>query len=189
MMRVVIDTNVLIALLEDPSSCDYRAKGLLEQIQANKGELIIPTVVVAEYLSAAGSAGSVLLGMLEHNRHVRIAPFDMKAAVECAAMHRTAIGLGEKRRPLAAATPWQKVKVDRQIVAIAKSLNASVVTMDGDIVSIASAANVSCQRLTDLPIPISARQMLIPTLPSVSTEKVSRRVTAPKALPPPSSTG
>ncbi len=47
-----------------------------------------------------------------------IADFDMMAAVEVAAMTRDAIRAGDKKD--GSTSPWQKVKIDRQIIAIAR---------------------------------------------------------------------
>ena len=63
-------------------------------------------------------------------------PFETRAAIEVALMTRNAKSGGDKKGGLDA--PWAKVKFDRQIVAIAKVVQASAIyTDDGDIVSIA----------------------------------------------------
>ena len=118
-MRVLVDTNALIYLLDkrSPRNIQDRLKGLIEDIDKTRGQLIIPTLVVTEYLVGAGSAGKALLDALMSSRFVLVAPFDHVAAEECAAMQAIANATGNKRHPLGRNTAWQKVKVDRQIVA------------------------------------------------------------------------
>jgi hypothetical protein len=48
---------------------------------------------------------------------VKIRPFGERAAVETAAMTREALVAGDKRDGSEA--PWQKVKVDRHVIAVA----------------------------------------------------------------------
>ena len=56
-----------------------------------------------------------------------------RAAIETAAATLAAVGRGDKRSGLAD-SPWQKLKIDRQIVAIAKSRGIRVIySTDGDM--------------------------------------------------------
>jgi predicted nucleic acid-binding protein len=165
-LNTVIDANGLIYLLDrrDVGLRD-RMKGLLQQIEAARGQLVIPTPVIAEYLAHAGTAGQAILSALIRNKFVTVAPFDHRAAVECAELDATAKKTGNKRHPLGHDVLWQKVKVDRQVVAIAKVWAADVVAEDRDIINIAKAAGVSCRRISSLPLPASLAQMqLLPQL-------------------------
>lgn len=94
-------------------------KGLIEDIDKSNGKLIIPAQAVGEYVAGAGPAGQTILDGLLKNRRIRGESFDYKAAIECAFMERAAKASGNKRAPLSHDALWQKVKVDRQIVAIA----------------------------------------------------------------------
>ena len=160
-MRVLLDTNVLIHLLDKraPKDIQDRLKGLLEDVENARGRVIIPALVVAEYLIKAEAAGKALLDALLRSRFVEIAPFDHVAAVECAAMQEAASATGNKRAPLGRDIAWQKVKVDRQIVAIAKVRADRIVADDKEIHELAAAASITVQRVSDLPLPVWAQQL------------------------------
>ena len=187
-MRALIDTNALIYLLNPntPRSLADRMKGLLEDIESSRGKLIIPAQVVGEYISGTGLAGEQILSQLSKSRSVEIASFDHVAATECAMMEREAIVTGNKRAPLARNTIWQKVKVDRQIVAIAKVKSVDlIVSSDGDIPTLAKALGLNCMRVEDLALPQWAMQMSIdeaikkPALVSIANLSVSQSAPSP----------
>jgi hypothetical protein len=128
---VVIDSTNLLLLLRPgtpvPSGLDGkpvdRAKEridyLVHRLDKGKVKIIIPTPALSEALVKAGAAASQQI-VEELQKHVvfSIEPFDTRAALEVAAMTRAALASGNKKGSSTA--PWQKVKFDRQIVAIAK---------------------------------------------------------------------
>ena len=136
-MRVLLDTNGLIYLLDRraPQHIQDRLKGLLQEVEKARGQVVIPTLVVSEYLVNAGQAGKALLASLLSSRYVLVAPFDHLAAEECAVMQAAANTTGNKRHPLGRDVAWQKVKVDRQIVAIAQTRSASIVADESDVLA------------------------------------------------------
>jgi predicted nucleic acid-binding protein len=164
LMKVLIDSNALIALLDPrvPKNLADRMKGLLEDIDRSNGKLIIPAQVVGEYVAGAGPAGQTILAGLLRSRRIEVASFDHVAAIECALMDRLAQTTGNKRAPLARDAIWQKVKIDRQIVAIAKVHRVDmIVSTDGDIPKLAKAVNIRSVPVNDLPLPVWARQLQI----------------------------
>lgn len=160
-MRVLLDTNALIYLLDKrtPSHVQDRLKGLIQDVEKARGQLVIPTLVVSEYLVNAGPSGRALLAALMNSRFIDVAPFDHVAAEECALMHIAAVAAGNKRHPLGREVAWQKVKIDRQIVAIAKARRASIVANDVDVIAIATACGVRVSQVESLPIPAWALQL------------------------------
>jgi predicted nucleic acid-binding protein len=81
-----------------------------------------------------------------------IASFDALAAIEVAAMTRTAISRGDKKS--GSQETWAKVKYDRQIVAIARVAQASVIYSDDrGIRALAKGAEISVVGIADLPLP------------------------------------
>jgi hypothetical protein len=67
-------------------------------------------------------------------------------------MTRAAIEAGGKRGK--AKGPWSKVKVDRQIVAIAKVHGAETIySDDGDVRSLGEDSGIAVTRIVDLPVP------------------------------------
>jgi hypothetical protein len=105
---------------------------LLRTLESAKTKIVVPTPALAEVLVHAGSAGPQYLDRINHNAAFKVVDFDQRAAVEVAFMTEQAIKRGDKRNGLQAA--WAKVKYDRQIVAIAKVQNASMIySDDGDM--------------------------------------------------------
>jgi len=158
----------------------------LEDIDRANGQLIIPVQVVGEYTSGADKAGQEVLAKLLGNRRIKVANFDHVAAVECAMMDKIAISSGgHKRAPLTRDISWQKVKVDRQIVAIARVLKVDrIISTDGDIPKIAEALGMPCIAVEDLPLPAWAAQVHIDEIlstPEISIQPDTQRLKhAPK---------
>lgn len=190
-MRVLLDTNALIHLLNPRTAPQIRdrLRGLLEDIEHSRGQVILPAPVIAEYLVNAGVPGKALLATLLRNRYVTIAPFDHLAAEECAAMHAAAKTRGHKRHPLPQDADWQKVKVDRQIVAIAKVRAQQIVADDKDIHALAALEHLPVRRVASLPLPAWAQQMSLDDVqtssqPSMPSSKPGRRIAIRRRQPP-----
>lgn len=103
----------------------------------------------------AGEAGPDWLRILSSRRFFRIIDFDVRAAVEFAAMQneKTRSGAGKKT------TTRAKAKFDDQIVAIARVERASVIySSDSDIVRLAS-GEINVVRVSNLSLPLEDPQM------------------------------
>jgi len=168
---VVIDaTNLLLMLRPDtpvPAGPDglpiqkpkERIEYLVQQLSKAKTQIIIPTPALSEALVRAGAAASQqIVDHLQRYSVFRIEPFDTRAAIEVAAMTRTALDSGKKRGP--SSSTWAKVKYDRQIVAIAKVAGATTIySDDGDVATLAKAAKINVVGLADLPLPPEDAQL------------------------------
>jgi predicted nucleic acid-binding protein len=169
-MIIVVDSTSLALLInptasppKDPSTGDSlkfakeRIELLVASLTANDS-LVVPTPVLAEVLvKAEDGAPEVLRQILGSNR-VRIAPFDTRAATEIAGMTRAAIEAGDKRA--GSDQPWQKVKFDRQIIAIARVAGASkIYSDDKDLANFARVLGIEVVSTWDLPIPESAENL------------------------------
>ena len=169
-MNVVLDNNALVYLLNPRAPRDVKArlKGMLAGVEASRGQVLIPTPVLTEYLSHAPQQElrQKFMAAFRSSRWVSVVSFDELASDECAAMHIRAKSEGDKRVPLDASTAWQSVKIDRQIVAIAKVRKAMIVTGDDDVLKVAAWAGIEAVRAEDLPIPESERQLRIAGVPS-----------------------
>lgn len=162
---VIFDANFLLLLLDpdadipaDPATgqpltrAKERVEHLIAGLSTQRETIGIPTPVVAEILVHAGLAGPEYLGIIGNSSHFRILPFDLRAAVETAAMTAAAITGGDKRAGSAA--PWQKVKVDRQIAAISIMECASTVYADDQgVVRLAKVAGLTTVSSWELPLP------------------------------------
>jgi hypothetical protein len=114
--------------------------------------LIIPTPALAEVLLRVGDGAPALLEALGGMARVRIRPFGELAAIETAVMTREAIEAGDKRGGSDAA--WQKVKVDRQIIAVARAEGASKIYADDrGLISFAKRLGMEVFSTWDLPLP------------------------------------
>jgi hypothetical protein len=80
--------------------------------------MILPTPVLSEFLILAGKEAPAYLDKLSGMKNILIKPFDQVAAIELAAIEVEDRGRGDKRG--GSASPWAKLRFDRQIVAIAK---------------------------------------------------------------------
>lgn len=80
--------------------------------------IIVPTPVLAEILVVADLGGPQTLAEISKSARIRTKAFGDRAAIETAALTQEAVLRGDKRSGSAA--PYQKIKVDRQIIAIAR---------------------------------------------------------------------
>ena len=116
--------------------------------------LIISTPVLAEVLVRAGDGAPGILEALAGMGRIKVKPFGQRAAVETAMMTQQAIDAGDKKAGSGA--PWQKVKVDRQIIAVARVEGATAIySDDGDLIAFAKALGMEVVSTWTLPLPES----------------------------------
>lgn len=126
--------------------------GLLLSGMEARDAIIVPTPVLAEILVKAGDGAPDVLIELQGLARVRLVAFDERAAVETAMMTREALAVGDKRG--GSAEPWQKVKIDRQIVAIARVHGASKIYADDlGLVGFAKSLGMDTISSWNLPLP------------------------------------
>jgi hypothetical protein len=125
---------------------------LIDEVERRRGTVLIPTPALAEVLVKAGDAGPTFLERLNSSARFKVADFDQRAAVEVAAMTRDAIRAGDKSAGVT--EPWQKVKYDRQIVAIARVNGASALYADdGGVAAFGNLIGLKVIRTWELPLP------------------------------------
>ena len=166
MSAVVFDADFLTLLFHptanppvDPKTgkpvdfAQQRIEALIEQLHKDGDRIVIPAPALAEFLVVVGDAGSDYLARIDRSARFEVASYDERAAVETAIALRAAIGAGDKKSGLAK-TPWQKLKIDRQIVAVAKSRGIRVIySTDHDVVVLARESGLEARHVADLPIP------------------------------------
>ena len=155
-MPIAFDANILIDLLDRRIKGDRRAKldNLIEELQKKRTKILIPTPALTELLVHAGKAREAIHQELSCNSLFQITPFDSRAAMECALLLEEALSAGERRQ-----VTKTKFKFDWQIVAIAKSHDATVIYSDDtDIARYGKRANLIVIRTDDLPLPASELQ-------------------------------
>lgn len=131
-----------------------RIQHLLDTLNTDNETIIIPAPVLAEFLILVDQDGPEYLATIKTLKTMRVEPFDERAAIELATMELAARKLGDKRGGLK--SPWQKVKVDRQIVAIAKIHGATrIYSDDPDVKNIAAKVGIAVTHTWELPLPPS----------------------------------
>jgi hypothetical protein len=159
-MRKVIFDTIFLSLLfyqndrfpEDPSTGvpvtnpRERIEYLIEALEEQEAKILIPAQAIAELLAVAGPAGSLYLDELHGNSVFEIVPYDERAAIENGALEAS----GARR---VGDSPRQKIKVDRQIVAIAK-IHAvdAIYSDDRDIKLLGSDLGIKVIKVSELPL-------------------------------------
>lgn len=144
------------------------SSNLIDDLDSAKERIIIPAPALSEFLVLAGSDGPKYLAELSLLSHVYVLPFDQMAAVELAAIELLARGKGHKRHPLPSTTPWQKVKLDRQIVAISKLHHVTTIYSDDqDVRNIADDLGIKTIATWELPLPMSKTPLLDDSGPGI----------------------
>ena len=157
-MRVAFDTVMLAAYLHPearfPPSFDRlpERKYLVRTLDARNATIIIPTPALSEFLVLAANQGPEYVSQLADSSVFRIEPFDQMAAIEAADAQIRATENGDKRG--GSTGRWQVVKVDRQIVAIAKVRKVDVLYAgEKDVRNLAATMGVVVQGPETLPLP------------------------------------
>lgn len=180
---IVVDANFIIAYCSIKTSPDDRARieHFIERVEKAKAKVVFPMVAVAEFLVGADLAGVDFLNTLDRNAHIQMADFNRAAAFELAQIDRAAIGSGDKKDE--SEEPWQKIKTDRQIVAIGKAQGAKlVISNDKNVRNNALRVNIQAMKIQELTLPDSARQMHLVPLPTKSNPKAKPKLTQLKAI-------
>lgn len=155
-MKIALDCNALIELSrpDDPVS-QFR---FLHLIKEQDAVLVVPTPVVAEFLVRAEAEGVEWLSTQRKRRNFILGAFDYRAAQECALLEQQAVAAGMKR-PVKQDSR-QKIKVDRQILAIARVAECELImSADGGLRAMATWLELPCQRVDELPLPPEDAQL------------------------------
>lgn len=140
-MTAVIDATTLLLFLnpeakpplkpgldEELPFAKERVDYLIATLEQDGTKIIIPTPALSEILVRSEDAAPEYLAILNHSSRFKIVDFDQIAAIELAALNREAIAAGGKKD--GSDQPWQKIKFDRQILAIARVARADTIYSD-----------------------------------------------------------
>jgi predicted nucleic acid-binding protein len=134
-----------------------RIEKLQEDLDSESERIILPTPVLSEFLILAGRDGPGYLEKLSGMKNILVKSFDQVAAIELAAVE-VEDRLREGKRA-GSASPWAKLRFDRQIVAIAKTNGARrIYSDDEDVMKFARRLGIEVIRTWELPLP-SAKQI------------------------------
>lgn len=152
---IVFDTNVLISLVTEKESSELyeRITGLIEDLVKSKTPIGIAAPSWSEFLCGTDIATFPIISMMKKRSVIRILPFDEVAAFEAALIHRGAISSGNKKG--ASKKQWQAIKVDRQILAIARQHQVKVIyTDDGEMIAEATRLGIEAIRPSEIPLKV-----------------------------------
>lgn len=169
---VLFDNNVLCLLLHpeaevpnDPATsapivgASERVKFLVERLQSRGVVIVIPAPVMSEFLTFAAPE---YLAELNQSMWFEIAPFEQRAAIEAAVALRRALAPGGEGKKLGSESSWQKIKVDRQVVAIGKAWGVTeIYSTDRDVINLARESKLLGIHVADLPMPPAEQQQQI----------------------------
>lgn len=149
-MKVVLDANALITWATSKNEMDT---GRLNALFNKASAVFVPTPALAEFLVGAQGQEYAWLSGMERKSRFKLLPFDRRAAVECAQLEQCARAQGIGKQGGSSA-PWQKVKIDRQILAISLVNQADLlICMDKNLVSMAAHCNLKTASVEDLETP------------------------------------
>ena len=121
---------------------------LMDSVAEARGRIIIPTPALAEVLVRGGSAAPGWLQILNGKRHIRIADFDQRAAVEFAALRAAQIKAGTRHTQ-----PRWKARIDEQIAAIAVIEGATTIYSDDADIGRLAEGRFTVIGIADMPLP------------------------------------
>ena len=155
-MKVAFDASFLVFLFNRRAGSSVqraaeRVDGLIESLSDKRAKIIIPTPALTEVLMAGKFTVQVYIETLKKFAAFQIRAYDERAAIELAARY---VSTKKTNKNRAKQAPWNKVKFDRQIVAIAKIQGASAVYSDDEQVrEFAIECGMDAYGLADVSIP------------------------------------
>lgn len=144
---MVVFDNTMLALLwlsdpgvpKDPdtgrelTAYKDRVDYLIKTLVKSKTTILIPTPALSELLTVVNHDMTPVLQQIKSSKNFKVVDFDTRAAIEAAAMSKEALQSGDKKS--GSKKPWQHVKIDRQIIAIARVNGAEKIYSDDGGVS------------------------------------------------------
>lgn len=184
---IVVDSNFIISYItKKDTTPDDRARidHFISEVDKLKVKIIFPMISISEFLVKADRASVAFLDELQRKSTVFVADFDRGAAHELAKMERDALA-GPDGKRAGSEEPYQKIKVDRQIVAIGLAHGAKmIVSRDEGVRTQATRLGLAAKRIQDLELPESEKQLnLIAQAPKGRRLNFRR---TPLAVAPPS---
>ncbi|WP_366525900.1 hypothetical protein [Ferrimicrobium sp.] len=124
---------------------------MIEALSVANETIIVPTPVLSEFLVKAGPNRHDYVTQFHMARHFQVAPFDERSAIELAFLNDPDLNGGKRLDPK---TTWAKIKMDRQIIAIAKTNGATrIYTGDTDLAICARNNGIQAIMAWELPEP------------------------------------
>lgn len=160
-MICTLDANALISWIHPNTDAltIARLELLFENITKSRGKLIVPTPCLAEAFVHTQDETAEWVEIMSRKSAFVLAPFDAKAALECALIERVAFSKGGKRAGTVSKEPYQKIKIDRQIAAISKVHQTDLlVTGDQNLRAVCKTVGIKTSLVSELEVPVAALQ-------------------------------
>lgn len=179
--KVVLDSSILTVAFDRHSSPPTDLSGnpvefakekvihFLDSAAKNEIQIILPTPVIAEILTASSVNQDALFALLSKSDAMCIQSFDNRAALTHAKLARE-----YDPKKLKGISSKQAVKFDRQIIAIGELHNAETIyTADQGMHKYASKLGLTVKGVDAMPLPPHIAQ---PSLHLVSTNEIEEKV-------------
>jgi predicted nucleic acid-binding protein len=182
-MTAVAFDNTMLSILLNPASDPpldkatkkpvdlfrERAESLVLTLQKARRKIILPTPACAELLTVIGPDAQQYINTIARSRVFELAAFDAKCASELALLNRGVFAQLDKKNKF---EPYQKVKFDRQIVAICCANGVTeLYTDDESLANRARMCSITPKGIAEIPIPDSARQIVMQLEPHAPIPK------------------
>jgi predicted nucleic acid-binding protein len=133
-----------------------RAESVVQSVQRARRKIILPAPACAELLTAIGPDAQQYINVIGRSRVFEIGNFDARCAAELALLNRDTFKTHDDKNK---AEPYQKRKVDRQIIAICKVYGVTeIYTDDGGLSKRARLCGITPIGIAEVALPDSARQ-------------------------------
>lgn len=160
MLSILLNPNVRVPI--DPKTgapfdlARERAESVVASLQKARRKIIIPAPACAELLTVIGPTAEQYVNLIGRSRIFEIGNFDARCAAELAILNRDQFLLMDEKTH---AEPYQKRKVDRQILAICRVYGVTeLYTDDGPLGNRARLCGITPIGIGEIPIPDKARQ-------------------------------
>lgn len=175
-MRFLTDADALTWLLGQHDDEEHRPvasrSAWLDQIDQQRGTLLVPAIVLADVLMLTGAAGEGAWRTLRAHRVVEVLAFDERAAREQARL----AGEGAAQAvALRSAEP-----VARQLAVLARLRGAALLTREASLRQLAQQTGVAVQSVREQVAGCALRQLALP----LDDEGAPAAAAAPVAAPP-----
>lgn len=174
---VIFDTNVLVLFFANKLSPldQARMKGLLRDLRSKREPVGIPAQVWAEFIDQAGPDEISSTNSLFKGSSFRLLNYDLRSAMETVEVARN--GRTTRKASNADKRPRQAVKVDWQIIAMARVYSARfILTNDEPMSKESERAGIRCLSINALEVPEELRQGSLPL-----DDFIQQPVTGPRA--------
>lgn len=135
--------NTMLSILLNPASripidpatghpvtmAKKRAEALVEALGKSRQRIVVPTPAAAELLTAIGPTAQQYFDIIVRSRLFEFASFDPRCAIELACLNREIFSVSDPKNPNEA---YQKIKIDRQIIAIFRVAGVENIYTDDD---------------------------------------------------------